>query len=347
MAGDGQAPMDVLVIDDSAYARASISDLLRSIDCVGSVTTAVDGLDGYRQVIRRTPDLIMLDLEMPNFDGHAFLRLLNGSHSVPVIVVSGKDWADGASSAIRLGASDFIRKREGSAGAGHYGLKDEIEGKLRLLRRRRVGQGAASAVSSDMVRASEPGRAVVIGASTGGPRAVSSVIKSLPESIGGPVFVALHMPEWIGYSFSQRLGRESSLPVCLAQHGEKIRSGRVYVIPGGLQPSFSAVGAHVALMLAGPSPDDLYAPSIDRLFCSAADIWGGGLTGVVMTGMGRDGMAGALRIKELGGLVIAESSESAAVFGMPEAAIEAGAAGLVLSDREIGPYLALRLAQRP
>lgn len=339
-------PVDILVIDDSAYARASLSDVLRSIECVGSVTTAVDGIDGYRQVLRRQPDLIMLDLEMPNLDGHAFLRLLNGSHDVPVIVVSHKEWADGASKAVSLGASDFVRKTGGLAGAVHYGFKDEIEGKIRHLSRRRYVQSHAGLTALKSTRALSPGRAVVIGASTGGPRAVSSVIKSLPESIDGPVFVALHMPEWIGDSFSQRLGRESSLPVLLAQNGEKIRSGCAYVIPGGVQPSFSVVGAHVAMMLARPAADDIYAPSIDRLFCSAADLWGGGLTGVVMTGMGSDGRAGALRIKELGGFVVAESSMSAVVFGMPEAVISAGAVDVVLSDHEIGPYLAARLARR-
>lgn len=343
MPADRQALIDVLVIDDSAYARASLSGVLRSLECVGSVTTAVDGVDGYRQVVRRPPDLIMLDLEMPNLDGHAFLRLLNSSHDVPVIVVSHKGWGDGASKAVRLGATDFVRKTGGSVGAGHSGLKDEIEGKIRLLSRRRRAPGPVSSIPSDSVRASEPGRAIVIGASTGGPRAVSSVINALPKSTSCPVFVAVHMPEWIGGSFSQRLGRESSLPVCLAQHGEKIRSGRVYVVPGGLQPSFSTIGAHVALMLSSPTDDEIYAPSVDRLFCSAADIWGGGLTGVVLTGMGRDGRAGALRIKELGGFVVAESMESAVVFGMPDAAIKAGAVDVVLSDHEIGPYLAGRL----
>lgn len=345
MAADGQEPMDVLVIDDSAYARTSLSDVLRSLECVGRVSTAVDGLDGYRQVVRRPPDLIMLDLEMPNLDGYAFLRLLGSSHDLPVIVVTHKAWGDGASNAVRLGALDFVRKTGGCARARHYGLKDEIEGKIRLLSRRRRASGSSGPAVSDSIRASAPGRAVVIGASTGGPKAVSTVIKSLPESIDGPVFVVVHMPEWLGGSFTQRLGRESSLPVCLAQHGEKIRRGRVYVIPGGFQPSFSVVGAHVALMLAGPAADEIYAPSVDRLFCSAADLWKGSLTGVVMTGMGRDGRRGALRIKELGGFVVAESMDSAVVFGMPEAAISAGAVDVVLPDQEIGPYLAARLAR--
>lgn len=336
--------IDVLVIDDSAYTRASLSGVLRSLECVNDVATAVDGLDGYRQVLRRQPDLIMLDLEMPNIDGHAFLRLMKGSPYVPVIVVSNKAWGDGASKAVELGALDFVQKTGAFAGSDHHGLKAEIERKIRLLPGRRKARPRGGCNVSGTVRASEPGRAVVIGASTGGPRAVSSVIKSLPGSIDGPVFVALHMPEWMGASFTQRLARESKVPVCLVRHGEKIRSGMVYLIPGGFQPSFLSVGGDVALMLAGPAAGDIYAPSIDRLFCSAAGIWGVGLTGVVLTGMGTDGRAGAVRIKELGGFVMAESSESAVVYGMPEAAIEAGAVDLVLQDCEIGPRLAARLA---
>ncbi len=336
--------IDVLVIDDSPYTRASLSGVLRSLECVNDVTTAVDGLDGYRQVLRRPPDLIMLDLEMPNIDGHAFLRLMKGSPYVPVIVVSNKGWGDGASKAVELGALDFVQKTGAFAVAGHHVLRAEIERKIRLLPGRRKARLHGGCNVSGTVRASEPGRAVVIGASTGGPRAVSSVIKSLPESIEGPVFVALHMPEWMGESFTQRLGREARLPVRLARHCEKIRSGIVYVIPGGFQPSFSAVDGLVALMLAGSAADDIYAPSIDRLFCSAAEIWRGGLTGVVLTGMGTDGRAGAVRIKELGGFVMAESMESAVVYGMPEAAIEAGAVDLVLQDCEIGARLAARLA---
>lgn len=343
-----EAPIDVLVIDDSAYTRACLSGVLRSIECVNDVTTAVDGLDGYMQVIRRPPDLIMLDLEMPNIDGHAFLRLLKGSPQVPVIVVSNSSWDDGASKAVALGAFDFVQKAGDSAWSGHHGLKAEIERKIRLLPRRRTLPGAGRSGSNETgaVDAASPGRAVVIGASTGGPKAVSTVIKSLPESINGPVFVALHMPEWLGDSFTQRLDIESRVPVGLARHGEKIRPGSVYVIPGGFQPSFTVAGGHIALSLARPCAGEIYAPSVDRLFCSAAKLWGRSLTGVVMTGMGRDGQAGAVRIKELGGFVVAESMESAAVYGMPEAAISTGAVDVVLQCHEIGPHLAARLGPR-
>lgn len=186
--------------------------------------------------------------------------------------------------------------------------------------------------------------AVVIGASTGGPAAISSIIRSLPRSYPAAVSVALHMPHWLAAPFVERLNASSSMRVRIAGDGEKVEKGAVVVAPGGVHLSFIRKKGSVYTILTGKRTSDIFVPSIDRMFSSASEVWGAALIGVVLTGMGRDGVMGVEAIKDAGGVVVAESEESAAVPSMPKAAAATGKVALTMPAHRIGMWLAGRRA---
>ncbi|MBI5587269.1 MAG: chemotaxis protein CheB [Deltaproteobacteria bacterium] len=333
----------VLVIDDSAYARAALRGMLETMPGVkASVATAADGLDGYRQTLKSAPDLIMLDLEMPVMDGFTFLRLMRGSR-VPVIVVSGRKSEQSASKALELGASAYIEKPTHHTSDKLFTLRGEISRKVSAIPLSRSTAPGKSRFKASDIHPGSP-EAVIIGASSGGPGAVTSVIKALPAGLSSSFVVSLHMPAWLAVPFVQRLNAESLLPVKVAGDNEPVEKGVVLVAPGGCHMSFFKKDGSVFTSLAPAGGTDINVPSIDQVFSSGARVWGAGLVGVVMTGMGEDGSKGIVNIKEHGGVVLAESRESAVVYGMPEAAVSTGRVDRVLSSAGIGAWIAERCA---
>ena len=334
--------LNVLVIDDSAYARAALRGMMETIDGVrANVSTAVDGLDGYRQAIKRAPDLIMLDLEMPEMDGYTFLRLMKGS-SVPVIVVSGTSSDVGESKALALGASAYIEKPERLTPERLFSIKGEIIEKVRTIRSLNNSGGKRRFKASELSFGPE---AVVIGASTGGPRSVSSLIRTLPDKLPCALVVVMHMPPWLTVPFAERLNNQSLLPVRVATDGGTVEKGEVLVAPGGRHISFRRTEGRVCARITAARSAERTVPSIDLAFSSAAVSWGAGLVGAVMTGLGEDGSKGAVNIKEKGGTVLAESRESAVVYCMPEAAAATGAVDHVLSSSDMGEWIAGRFGK--
>lgn len=346
--------MKVLVIDDSAFIRSEVKGLLESIADVAAVDTAIDGVEGFSKAVRLSPDVIMLDLEMPNMDGFTFLRLLRNVRKTSVIVLTGTSWQENARRAFSLGAYDFMEKPVQSQPNGLETIKKELERKLKLISFRRrpspesdVPTVTAVSLGGPLTRtASGTPEAVVIGASTGGPGAVSTVVRMLPAGLPIAVCVSIHIPRWLTEPFVDRLNEESAVDVRVASDGEFVEMGRVLVAPGGSHMSFHKKNGKVRVVLSKKRADDLYAPSIDRMFSSAAEVWGRSLVGVVMTGMGSDGKHGVTDVKACGGFVIAESRESSRVFGMPGAAISTGNVDMVLSMNEIGAWLADRHSRK-
>jgi len=343
--------MRVLVIDDSAFNRQALARIIGSLPAVGEVATAVDGLDGCRQAIIFDPDLIVLDLEMPNIDGLSFLRLRNGFlRDIPVIVASGRRSAGDSEAALRLGAIDFIERPTAGASKKIFDITEELSSKIKAAgeplsaakperkRRRRPLSAQASCYPS----------VVAIGASTGGPGPVSTIVKALPASLASAIIVSIHMPGWMTVPFAERLDAISEVDVRVAEHGGTVERGRVLIAPGGSHISFErAGGGAVRTLLSAKTAGELYSPSIDRMFSSAADIWGSGLVAAVLTGMGADGSAGAVRVKKSGGILIAESRSSCSVFSMPQAAIDTGMVDMVLGADDIAGWIAGRCAPRP
>ncbi len=346
------APLRVLIVDDSAYNRKNISEILSGRDDVEVVGKAGDGDEALRMVSQLKPDAITLDLEMPKMDGFTFLRILMAKQPTPVIVVSSYSNKENVFKALELGAIDFVAKpdRQFQPDAA---IRTEILGKVLLVRNLRPLSSTPAARAATQVPSRNPDtvprggaapRYVVgIASSTGGPSALLEVFTRLPERFPGAILIAQHMPDKFTRTFAERLDKKGALRVVEAQDNDNVHGRRGYVCPGKqCMEVVSASGSLVDLRvrIAGPNANDRYCPSADRLFRSIAAVAGLRAVGVILTGMGDDGSAGAKAIRNAGGIVIAESAETAVVYGMPGSAVRAGLVNEELPLGAIGDYLA-------
>ncbi len=310
----------VLIVDDSAANRRTLTALLEQESDIEVVGAAADGEQGLRQALTLEPDAITLDLEMPRMDGFSFLRLLSAKAQIPVLVISGYAKKEEVFRALELGALDFIAK---PTGAALETLRSELLTKLRMVRFLRR-EGVRPTTAAAAVR---PQKVVVIGASTGGPPALQRLLAELPAELDAAILVAQHMPPRFTRAFAERLDRLASLDIAEARAGEKLLPGRVLVAPGGRHMRVVAAPDGLRAALSDPAPTDKHVPSIDELFRSVAALRDVERLGVLLTGMGSDGRDGMLALQKAGAATIAESEESAVIFGMPREAITAGAAG--------------------
>lgn len=332
--GAAEAPIRVLLVDDSATSRAALGRILRTACNAVVVGVAANGEEALGEALRLSPDLIFLDLEMPRMDGFTFLRLLMGTRPTPVVVVSAQARRSDVFKALELGALDFVAKPEDGA---LESLRAALVEKCQLLRALRIENLAAgeapAAPRAPAASLAEPAVVVALGASTGGPQAIQRLLAALPGSLPAGLVVAQHMPEKFTSAFAERLARTTAFSVQEARDGDVVAAGRVLVAPGGrmLEVVRDRGGTlRAAVLLPEPSAPRQYCPSVDRLFESIARAVGRRACAVVLTGMGHDGRAGAAAVKRAGGLTLAESSESAVVYGMPLAAVESGAVDEVL-----------------
>ncbi len=323
----------IAVIDDSSTFRSLINSMLAGHPHLHVVGLAEDGEKGMKLILEKRPDVILLDLEMPHMDGFTFLRWMMVHCPTPTVVLSGLVDSQNVFKAMELGACDFLGKLrlhetwfkhsrefifkiEAAATISHEKLTHKIAAPVRVQPRERVLRPLSGLLA--------------IGASTGGPNALYQIIGRLPQELFVPIVISQHMPKDFTRSFSETLNRKSSLPVMEAQGGEKLENGRVYIARGGSHLSFEKRGGAVYTLLHEASEEDIYVPSVDRMMRSAADIFGSEVLGIVLTGMGYDGKAGLTDIKARGGTTFAESEETAVVYGMPRAAVEAGVADKVV-----------------
>jgi two-component system chemotaxis response regulator CheB len=327
-----------LVIDDSAYNRVTISRMLESHHDIKVVATAVNGEDGIKQVMRHRPDVITLDLEMPVMDGFAFLRWLMHNLPTAVIAVSSRSSDRSVFKALELGALDFIAKPGGRVSPRLEEIQKDLVGKvmqvveLRIenLRRRAADEEEVGPEPEPPVEPSAEGvEVVVIGCSTGGPPALQHIFQAMPK-LPVPVVVAQHMPPTFTRLFADRVNKLTPYTVKEAEDGALLEKGVVYIAPGGLQTEVRRVSEGLIARVFASNLNDLYAPSVDRLFSSAADSCAGRMVAVIMTGMGDDGAEAMKRVRARGGRTIAESEETAIIFGMPNEAIKTGAVEHVL-----------------
>ena len=334
--------MRVLVIDDSAFSRQTITRMLEASPLVEVVGIARDGEEALRRSLELQPDLITLDLEMPRMDGFTFLRLLMARRPTPVIVVSSRAGEADVFQALELGAADFVAKPGDRATLALEGIQDELIRKVHASREVRIdkvseriiaGTSAAPAISA----ASESGwpSVVAIGSSTGGPAALMQIFSAFSRVPECSFLVAQHMPSGFTAGFASRIDRNTSFAAKEAADGDTLVSGQILIAPGGTHLELVESGGQVVVQLCREDRGDRYSPSVDRLFASAAKTVGEDLLGIVLTGMGDDGARGARTVKDAGGFVIAESEESAVIFGMPKQAIRSGAVDLVLPLGEI------------
>ncbi|MFL6247792.1 MAG: chemotaxis-specific protein-glutamate methyltransferase CheB [Thermoanaerobaculia bacterium] len=333
-----------LVIDDSAYNRVTISRMLESHPDIKVVATAVNGEDGIKQAMRQRPDVVTLDLEMPVMDGFAFLRWLMHNLPTAVIAVSSRSSDRSVFKALELGALDFIGKPGGRVSPRLEEIQKDLVAKvlqvadLRMdnLQRRASGdEPAPSAPSAAPEEAPSAGvELVAIGCSTGGPPALQHLFQNLPL-LPVPVVVAQHMPPTFTRLFAERVNKLTRFKVREADDGALLERGSVYIAPGGMQTEVRRVREGLIARVYSSSSGEVYAPSVDRLFNSAAEACGERLLAVIMTGMGDDGAQAMKRVRARGGRTIAESAETAIIFGMPNEAIKTGAVERVLPLNEI------------
>jgi two-component system chemotaxis response regulator CheB len=334
----------VLVVDDSAYVRKVLKEMLSRHPLIEVVGAARDGKEGLEMVERLDPDVVTCDLMMPELDGIGFVREQMRRKPVPIIIMSITDEnADAALTALDSGAVDFIQKPTALATEKMFEVSKELIDKVtaagnisvdRLHGNTLVTGSTAPIVSADepgIVRGSHKVDIVVIGISTGGPQGLKQLIPLLPAEFPVPVVLVIHMP--VGYTqmYAGRLNEISPLNVREAVEGDVIEVGHVLVAPAGKHLTFRRLpsGAVVTHLDLRPA-DSLHRPSVDVLFQSAAETFRDRVLGVVMTGMGSDGKQGAAWIKSQGGLIFTESEESCVVYGMPASVVEAG-----LSDRSL------------
>ena len=326
-------PLRVLVIDDSAFSRRTIVQLLERSPLVEVADVARDGEEALRKALTLELDLITLDLEMPRMDGFTLLRLLMAQKPTPVLVVSGLSGKDDVWKALELGAVDFVAKPTRRAAPELATIEEELLRKVLAVRELRIDRVRERLRHppelARMAGVSAP-RSVVIGASTGGPAALLQLFGAITEPGSCAFLVAQHMPEGFTRSFADRLARTTPFAACEAEPGMSPEPGSVLVAPGGLHLELEARGDAIVTRIVAARPSERFAPSVDRLFASAAKCYGPDLLAVVLTGMGDDGAAGALAVKRAGGNVIAESEETAVVYGMPRQAVRIGAVDAVL-----------------
>ena len=334
----GSRPIRVMVVDDSQPNRRALASMLAAFEGVEVVAEAADGEEGLREALRVCPDVICLDLAMPRMDGFTFLRLLMARQPTPVIVVSSFNRKADVFKALELGAMDFIAKPEGGPGRLAR-IRAELLQKVRTVRalrietlERRAHDAAAWPETKAEPEASV--RAACLGASTGGPPALQRILTDLPGHLPMAVLVAQHMPPRFTRAFADRVARLADFRVAEAEDGQPLQGGRAYVAPGGRHLSLEpgrAAGAPPRLRVTAPRPGERrYCPSIDLLFESAARVLGNRACAVVLTGMGNDGREGLRPVREAGGLTLAESEETAVVFGMPREAMASGRVDEVL-----------------
>ena len=328
-------PIRVLVVDDSAFVRKVVTQMLTRSPAIEVVGTARDGEDALQLAERLRPDVITLDLVMPRMSGVEFLRAQRSRRPIPVVVCSiAHESGAMALDALEAGALEFVQKPTALASDRIFEIADELIAKVRAVARAPdapvPATGRDAAVVPPVVA---PLRTrtdiVVLGISTGGPQALRTVIPRFPRDFPVPIAMVMHMP--VGYTemYANRLNEISHLDVCEAAEGAVLRPGVAWLARAGCHLCFvrgfdGKVRAHLDLKPDGPQ----HRPSVDVLFRSAADVFGDRVLGVVMTGMGSDGLLGAGHIKARGGRVVTEAESSCVVYGMPRAVAEAS-----LSDR--------------
>ena len=338
----------VLVVDDSAFMRRVASQIINESGEFTVIGTARNGYDALKQIHALDPDLVTLDVDMPELDGLNTLGYIMSEVPRPVVMLSAGTTSGGQAAALRaleLGAVDFVRKPSGSISLDLRSITSQLLSALRAAMQTNVAalrmMPRFVADNEDVACDSVEGatNAVVIASSTGGPRALTAVLPRLPRSLPAAVLVVQHMPTGFTKSLAQRLDGISPLAIDEAEDGEPVVHGRVYVAPGGQHMSVCETPSGPRIALSSDAAVWGVRPAADILFRSVAQVFGASTVGVVLTGMGRDGADGIRAILAAGGHAVAQDRETSTIFSMPSAAVEIGGANVVRPLTAIGPAI--------
>ncbi len=333
----------VLVVDDSAFMRRVISDMLNSSAGIEVVATARNGIEALEKMVTYEPQVITLDVEMPKMDGITTLKQVMRNRPTPVIMLSSlthkgsKETMD----ALFSGALDFVPKPSGAISLDLEKVKNELVSKVRTavkakMSTQNVKQREAppppAGKTTEKTLHSKVQKVVAIGSSTGGPKALEIILTHLPADFPASILITQHMPKGFTRSLGERLDRLSSLKIKEAESGDTVRNGQVLIAPGGYHLKLEK---KEKIFLSEEDPVQHVRPSADVMMVSIAEHYGANTLGVVLTGMGKDGAYGMEVIKKAGGKTIVQDKETAAIFSMPGSVIKAGHADYVVPIRDM------------
>lgn len=339
------APIHVLIVDDSVVMRRILARALERDPLGASTESATNGRLALLKIAHRRPDVVVLDVEMPELDGFATLAELRRTHpQLPVVLFSSVDERSAAVAleALSLGATDFVIKPTGGS----------VEDAETYVAEHLIPLIAALTVPLPSVRHVPPVPAsaslgtvhvLVIGVSTGGPDALHRMVGALPSDLPVPVLIVQHMPALFTRLLAERLDRACAVPVAEAQDGEVLRPGRIYIAPGGRHLALVRSSAQVVVALDDGPAENSCRPAADVLFRTAAAVHGAGVLAVVLTGMGRDGLRGCEAVHTAGGQVVVQDPSTAVIASMPAAVVAAGLAQAILPLDELVPELLRRI----
>lgn len=348
----------VVVVDDSAFMRKAISTMLAKDPEIDVVATARDGEEGLELIRKHNPDVVTLDIEMPRMDGLTALRHIMMEMPRPVLMVSSltSEGAEATLKALELGAVDFIPKQLSKVSLDIVKIEASLISKVKIVASRKLihsrprpgivgrpatpltvpgtaGYGSRPDARSAACVSSGPAKlpggmvkrdVVVIGVSTGGPPAVQKVLSAFPENFPASIVIAQHMPAAFTGPFAKRLDGLCKISVKEAEPGDRLKPGCAFIAPGGKHLLLKQMVSRVDLIISTEPASALYKPSANVLITSAAEAVGRRSLGVILTGMGNDGMEGVRALKQKGGRALAQSDATCVVYGMPKAIVDAG-----------------------
>lgn len=344
---DADKKFRILVVDDSSFMRKFISDILSANKQLEVVGTAVDGHDAVQKTIDLKPDVITLDIEMPEMDGLEALSIIMRQHPTPVVMLSNQTrvGTEATVKALELGAVDFVAKPSGNISLDLDKIQDELILKVKVAAR--INQGVIRFAGLQEQRLLEQDKAsadsgfapalhklVAIGTSTGGPRALQTILSRIPGNVPAGIVIVQHMPKGFTGSLARRLDEISQFRVKEAEEGDIVTAGYAYLAPGDRHLTLNKVGDQLHISLNDAEPVSGHRPSVDIMMKSAVEC-GLPLIGVLLTGMGSDGVIGLARIKGANGVTIAEDRSTCVVWGMPRAAVENKVADRILPLSDI------------
>jgi len=342
----------ILVVDDSVVARRVISDILSEEVDFEVVGTAPNGKLALKKIERLAPDLVTLDIDMPELDGIETLAAIRQSHTGTRVIMVSNHTQRGASitvEALFLGASDYVTKaaKSSSRESAREYLREQLVPKVRALSFPATTDSltipARTRIAPARIRAAPAVKVVVIGASTGGPNALTEVLETFPANFPTPVLIVQHLPKNFTKFFAQRLDAACALTVREATDGARVAPGTVWIAPGDLHLEAHSTDRGVVLATNDGPLVNSCRPAADVLFRTAATCFGAATLAVVLTGMGQDGLDGCRRIREVGGQVIVQDKATSVVWGMPGQVTAAGLAEAVLPISDLGAEVIRRV----
>lgn len=335
----------VLIVDDSAFMRNTLTSLISGDPEIKVVGIARDGIEAVEKVAQLKPDIVTMDIEMPKMNGIEALKQIMSKSPVPVIMVSSltTDSAKVTLEALEIGAVDFIPKNLSDLSVNIVKIKESLIEKIKKIGKK--GLPAIKKISSlkqlQMPKTTDFTshrriNIVTIGSSTGGPKALQNILCSLPKDFPVPILIAQHMPPAFTGPFAERLNQLSAVEVKEAENGESLKRGVVYIAPGrGHMSVFRKKITETTISITENKGNYIYRPSVDLLMLSVVECFSGHVLGVILTGLGNDGLNGMKGIKNAGGKTIAESEKTCVVYGMPKAVVESGVADKIVPIDEI------------